>query len=61
MLARGQQSIPIIGILGSSAADDYGPMITAFRKGLSETGYLEGRMSASNMRGLTTTMIDCLR
>jgi ABC-type uncharacterized transport system substrate-binding protein len=43
MLARGQQSIPIIGILGSSAADDYGPMITAFRKGLSETGYLEGK------------------
>jgi putative ABC transport system substrate-binding protein len=37
-----QQSTPVIGVLGSSTADDYGPMIAAFRKGLSETGYLEG-------------------
>jgi len=43
MDARAQQSPPVIGILGSSTARDYGPMITAFRKGLSETGYLEGR------------------
>jgi ABC-type uncharacterized transport system substrate-binding protein len=43
MLARAQQLVPVIGILGSSTADDYGPMIAAFRKGLSETGYLEGK------------------
>ena len=24
-------------------ADDYGPMITVFRKGLSEAGYIEGK------------------
>jgi ABC-type uncharacterized transport system substrate-binding protein len=43
MVARAQQSEPIIGILGSSTADDYGPMIAAFRKGLNETGYVEGK------------------
>lgn len=43
MAARGQQPVPIIGVLGSSTAGDYGPMIAAFRKGLSETGYLEGK------------------
>jgi putative ABC transport system substrate-binding protein len=42
-LARAQQSGPVIGILGSSKADDYGPMVTAFRKGLSEAGFLEGK------------------
>jgi putative tryptophan/tyrosine transport system substrate-binding protein len=40
--AQAQQS-PVIGILGSSTAGDYGPMIAAFRKGLSESGYLEGK------------------
>src|SRR5882672_229095 len=43
MLARAQQSGPVIGILGSSTADDYRPMVAAFRKGLSEAGYLEGK------------------
>ena len=43
MLATAQQSNPVIGILGSSTADDYGPMVAAFRKGLSEAGYLEGK------------------
>jgi len=43
MRARAQQSGPVIGILGSSTANDYGPMVTAFRKGLSEAGYLEGK------------------
>src|SRR5947207_1874761 len=33
----------VIGLLGSSAADDYQPMIAAFSKGLSEAGYLEGK------------------
>jgi putative ABC transport system substrate-binding protein len=43
-LARAQQSGgPVIGILGSSTADDYRPMLAAFRKGLSEAGYLEGK------------------
>ncbi|WP_283842157.1 ABC transporter substrate binding protein [Bradyrhizobium altum] len=43
MNARAQQAFPVIGVLGSSTAGDYGPMIAAFRKGLGETGYFEGR------------------
>jgi putative ABC transport system substrate-binding protein len=42
-IARAQQPVPVIGVLGSSTAGDYDPMIAAFRKGLSETGYLEGK------------------
>jgi putative ABC transport system substrate-binding protein len=41
--AHGQQSMAVIGLLGSSALDDYQPMIAAFRQGLSEAGYLEGK------------------
>ncbi len=41
--AEGQQSMAVIGLLGSSAPDDYQPMIAVFRKGLNEAGYLEGR------------------
>jgi putative ABC transport system substrate-binding protein len=41
--AHGQQSMAVIGLLGSSAPDDYEPMIAAFRKGLSEAGYVEGK------------------
>jgi putative ABC transport system substrate-binding protein len=33
----------VIGLLGSSAPDDCEPMIAAFRKGLSEAGYVEGK------------------
>src|SRR3954471_3324349 len=43
IVARAQQSVPMIGILGSSTAADYAPMIATFWKGLSETGYLEGK------------------
>src|SRR5207244_2055867 len=41
--ARAQQSGPVIGVLGSSLADDYEPMLAAFRKELGETGYFEGK------------------
>ena len=39
----GQQPVAVIGLLGSSASDDYRLMIAAFQKGLSEAGYVEGR------------------
>ena len=61
MDARAQQSLPVIGILGSSTAGDYGPMIIAFRKGLSETGYLEGKNVGFDSHGQMIIMIGCLR
>jgi putative tryptophan/tyrosine transport system substrate-binding protein len=42
--ARGQQPpMPVIGLLNSSSPDPDGERIRAFRRGLRETGYIEGR------------------
>ena len=38
-----QKAMPVIGILGSTAAGPYAPFVAAFREGLSETGYVEGQ------------------
>jgi putative tryptophan/tyrosine transport system substrate-binding protein len=44
LAARAQQpAMPIIGFLGSTAADDFAPQVDGFRKGLAEAGYVEGR------------------
>ena len=34
--------MPVVGFLSSTSAATYGPVVIAFREGLSETGYLEG-------------------
>jgi putative ABC transport system substrate-binding protein len=41
--AGSENALPVIGVLGTSGATDYNPMIAAFRKGLSEAGYVEGK------------------
>ncbi len=41
--ARAQQAMPIIGFLDSSSADEYGPFLAAFRRGLNEASFVEGR------------------
>jgi putative ABC transport system substrate-binding protein len=44
LAARAQQPrIPLIGVLSSTSAEAYASRIAAFRQGLSETGYVEGR------------------
>ena len=42
-LAARAQQMPVIGFVSSASAAPYEPLVTAFRQGLSETGYVEGR------------------
>jgi putative ABC transport system substrate-binding protein len=51
LAARAQQAIlPLIGVLGSEAAQGYKNRLAAFRQGLSEQGYVEGRKFAFEFR-----------
>jgi hypothetical protein len=56
LAARGQQAPPpVIGILDSGSPDADGDRMRAYRKGLSETGYvdlLRPRNHASRVRGI---------
>jgi putative tryptophan/tyrosine transport system substrate-binding protein len=43
LVAQAQQDVPVIGFLNGASPDGYAPIVAAFHKGLSETGYAEGR------------------
>jgi putative ABC transport system substrate-binding protein len=48
--ASAQQPRPVIGFLDSSSAREYAPFLAAFRAGLNESGFAEGRDVAIDYR-----------
>jgi ABC-type uncharacterized transport system substrate-binding protein len=45
-----QAAMPIVGVLDSSSANEYAPFLAAFREGLDEAGFVEGRNVAIEYR-----------
>jgi putative tryptophan/tyrosine transport system substrate-binding protein len=43
LVARAQQTLPVVGFVYAGSADDSGGYAAAFRKGLGQTGYTEGQ------------------
>jgi putative ABC transport system substrate-binding protein len=43
LVARAQQTMPVIGFLRSTPAGPFAHLVVAFRQGLSEVGYVEGK------------------
>jgi putative ABC transport system substrate-binding protein len=58
-LAQQRPTMPVIGYLNGASAAQFPQLLAGFHKGLSETGYSEGRNVASNTATRTVNMIGC--
>jgi putative ABC transport system substrate-binding protein len=51
LATRAQQpAMPLIGFLGFGSLENFGPYLTAFKKGLNEGGFVEGQSVAIEYR-----------
>jgi putative tryptophan/tyrosine transport system substrate-binding protein len=50
LAAHAQSAMPVIGFLSSASAEPYKPFVSAYRSGLSESGFLEGQNIAIEFR-----------
>ena len=50
LAARAQKPMPVVGFLNSATLEGHENGVAAFRQGLSETGYVEGRNVAIEYR-----------
>jgi putative ABC transport system substrate-binding protein len=50
LAARAQQAMPVIGFVSGGAPDTFGYLVSAFRQGLNDVGYVEGRNVAIEFR-----------
>jgi putative tryptophan/tyrosine transport system substrate-binding protein len=50
LAARAQQAMPVVGVLGATTSQGYTAQLAAFRRGLAEAGFLEGRDVAIEYR-----------
>jgi putative ABC transport system substrate-binding protein len=54
-----QKAMPVIGFLGADSPGPFAPLVATFRRGLSETGCVEGQKVAIEYRWAEGDMIDC--
>ena len=55
------QALPVIGFVSSRSSDNSRYAVSAFRKGLAESGYTEGQNVKIDSAGQKENMTDCRR